>query len=67
MKLTLTLDEIKNHYREMFNLDKSDEIEIENFVSTGGGEQVSRFDALSELNRKIYDALETCRSVNLNG
>ena len=30
MKLTLTLDEIKNHYREMFNLDKSDEIEIEN-------------------------------------
>jgi ribosomal protein L7/L12 len=114
MKLTLTQDEIKNHYRVMFNLDQSDEIEIENFVTTGGGEHVSIFDSeLSELNRKIYDlvsndhlipaiklvrnltmwglkeskdfvvqgrklshqdiritfedAIETCRSVNLNG
>ena len=43
MKLTLTLDEIKNHYREMFNLDKSDEIEIESDINL-----------MSELNTKIH-------------
>ena len=30
MKIFLTQDEIKNHYREKHNLDKSIEIEIEN-------------------------------------
>ena len=44
MKLTLTLDEIKNHYREMFNLDKSDEIEIESDINL-----------MSKLNTKIHD------------
>jgi ribosomal protein L7/L12 len=62
MKIFLTQDEIKNHYREMHKLDKSVEIEIENFrwIATSptetGGEQESMFDSeLSELNTKIRD------------
>jgi hypothetical protein len=51
MKLTLTQDEIKNHYREMFNLDQSDEIVIEETIT------LKYTDEEMMLVRKIYDSI----------
>jgi ribosomal protein L7/L12 len=64
MKIFLTQDDIKKHFREKYHLDESVEIVIENFVATGGGEQVSMFDfALSELNNKIHDLVSNDRKI----
>ena len=55
MKIFLTQDEIKNHYREKHNLDKSIEIEIENLSTLHDTDlQIS----LEDASRTIFNLLE---------
>ena len=55
MKIFLTQDEIKNHYRKKLNLDKSIEIEIENLSTLHDTDlQIS----LEDASRTIFNLLE---------